>query len=230
MNDSPRPISNGMKTSTVVPLAIVIGGIIVAGALYLSLPKRSSGGDASLIRPVSAADHILGNPAAPVVIIEYTDFDCQYCKAFDDTMHQLMANEGTTGKVAWVMREFPLTEIHPDALALAQAAECAAQAGGNEKFWDFEEALFKNQPVDPARLGPLAAASGVPGTPFASCYATASTTMTTGIMASRQNAFDIGATGTPYSVILKNGAVAAVMDGAYTYDALKALVDQALGQ
>ncbi len=219
-----------MKTSSVVPISIILGGLIIAGAIYLVMPKNTGtdSGNPALVRPVDPTDHILGNPAAKVMVIEYSDFDCEYCKAFDSTMHQLIANEGTNGDVAWVLREFPLTEIHPNALALAQAAECAAQAGGNEGFWNFEEALFKNQPADTSRLGALAASAGVPGTAFASCYATAATTLTAHIMADRQNAFDIGATGTPFSVIIVADKPPVVMDGAYSYDALKQLVDQAL--
>lgn len=218
-----------MKTSSVIPISILLGGVIVAGAIYIAMPKApKSTGNPALLLPVLPSDHILGNPAAKVMIVEYSDFDCEYCKAFDATMHELMADEGVTGSVAWVFRHFPLTELHPDALALAQASECAAQAGGNDAFWNFEETLFKNQPADPAKLGPLAAMAGVPGAAFASCYATASTTQTAHIMAERQNAFDIGATGTPYSVIVVAGKPPVVMDGAYTYDALKQLVDQAL--
>ena len=70
-----------MKPSTTIPLAIVIGGIIVALAVYLSIhstaPSTSSGnGNPALVRPVGPDDHILGNPSAPVKIVEYADFDC----------------------------------------------------------------------------------------------------------------------------------------------------------
>jgi len=156
-----------------IPLAIIIGGIIVALTLYLSAPKKPVG-DPSLVRPVSAADHILGNPTAKVVIIAYSDFECPFCKSFHDTLHQIVANEGASGEVAWVLRHFPLTELHDSALPLARASECAAEVAGNEGFWRFADLLFKNQPVDPARLGEIAAAANIPTTAFATCYASAS--------------------------------------------------------
>ena len=223
-----------MKSSLTVPIAIVIGGIVVAGAVYMSAAHTvpvtgSSTGNPALVRLVSASDHILGNPTAKVVIVEYADFDCEYCKGFSDTLHQIVANEGANGQVAWVFREFPLTELHPNALSHARAAECAASVAGNDAFWRFADALFANQPVDPSQYGVIASDAGISGDAFAICYASASTTLDARINADRQNALDIGATGTPYSVILVGGQPSAVMNGAYAYDAVKQLVDTALG-
>ncbi len=220
-----------MKNSYTIPLAIVAGGIIVAAALYFSVPRSATSniGNPALVRPVSVSDHILGNPAAKVMIVEYSDFDCTYCKDFNETLRQIVATEGANGQVAWVYRYFPLTEIHPNALLHARAAECVAQVAGNDAFWKFETALFDNQPVDPANYGSLAKAAGITGDAFASCYSTASSTVDARIMADRQNALDMGATGTPYSVILTAGKPPVEMAGGYSYDAVKQLVDQALG-
>lgn len=218
-----------MKTSLTIPLAIIAGGIIVAIAVYASVPKAPvENADISLVRPVSASDHILGNPTAPVVIIEYSDFDCTFCKGFHDTLHQVIANAGTDGEVAWVFRHLPLSEIHPNARAHARASECAADASGNDAFWRFSNALFANQPADPSRYGELASLAGISGDAFATCYSSISPAIDARITSDRQNALDIGATGTPYSVILVNGKPETVMDGAYPYDAVKALVDEAL--
>lgn len=228
--DDPR--ASIMKTSITIPLAIIAGGIIVAIAVYASVPKApvKNEGDPSLVRPVSASDHILGNPAASVVIIEYSDFDCTFCKGFHDTLHQVIANAGADGEVAWVFRHLPLSEIHPNARAHARAAECAALASGNDAFWRFSDALFANQPADPSRYGELASLAGISGDAFATCYSSISSAIDARITSDRQNALDIGATGTPYSVILVNGKPEAVMDGAYPYDAVKTLIDESLAQ
>jgi len=220
-----------MKSSLTIPLAIIVGGVIVAVAVYVSMPKaQTSAGNPALVRPVSTGDHILGNPAAPVVIVEYSDFDCEFCKGFHDTLHQIVANAGATGKVAWVFREFPLTEIHPTAFSHARAAECVAVVAGNDAFWKFSNALFANQPADPASYGTLASSVGISGSAFATCYSTASSTLDARITADRQNALDMGAQGTPYSIILVNGKNPVVIAGGYSYDAVKQLVDQALAQ
>ncbi len=220
-----------MKTSLTIPLAIVAGGIIVAVAVYASMPKAiaPSIGNPALVRLVSTSDHILGNPAAAVMIVEYSDFDCEFCKDFHYTLNQIIANAGTNGQVAWVFRHFPLSEIHPNARAHARAAECIAVTSGNDAFLKFSNALFANQPTDPSRYGALASSIGISGNSFAACYSTAPSTLDARITADRQNALDMDAQRTPYSVILVNGKNPVVMDGAYSYDAVKQLVDQALG-
>lgn len=222
-----------MERSYTIPIAIVLGGIIVATAVYVSMPKSptTGAGNPALVRPVGAVDHILGNPAAPVLIVEYTDFDCSYCKTFNETMHQIIANEGATGNVAWVFRHFPLLEIHPNALSHARAAECVAKTAGDDAFWRFETALFDNQPVDPATYGTLAKAVGITGDAFAQCYADAggvSSTVQSKILADRQNALDLGAKGTPYSLMLVIGKDQVIIDGNYSYEDMRQLVNKAL--
>lgn len=221
-----------MKSSSTIPLAIIFGGIIVAIAVYVSIPKRpvTITDKSSLVRPVGASDHIFGNPAAKVVIVEYSDFDCEYCKNFHETLHQIIANEGANGQVAWVFRQFPLLEIHPNTLSHARATECIAETAGNSAFWTFADALFKSQPVDSSQYGTLARTAGISGDAFARCYASPPATITERIMADRQNALDIGAQGTPYSVIIVAGKPATVINGIYSYIEMKQLIDQALAQ
>lgn len=219
-----------MERSLTIPIAIALGGIIIAAAMYISMPKVPTleASNPALVRPVSASDHILGNPAAPVMIVTYSDFDCTYCKGFDETLRQIIANEGAGGKVALVFREFPLSEIHPDALSHAQAAECVAQTAGNAAFWKFANILFKNQPVNRLQYGELASAAGISNNDFATCFASAATTVDARIAADRQNALDMGAEGTPYSLILVKGKTPVVMNGGYPYAIVQQLVEQAL--
>jgi protein-disulfide isomerase len=220
-----------VKSSLKIPSAIVLGGVIIALAVYFSIPHRpgtiAGSGDPALVRPVGSGDHILGNPSAKVMIVEYSDFDCGFCSGFHETLRQIIANEGTKGEVAWVFREFPLVEIHPNALSLARAAECVAEVAGNDAFWKFADALFANQPVAPTRYSELAKVAGVLDIDtFTACYINAAADAR--INADRQNALDTGASGTPYSLILVAGAAPVVMDGAYPYDAVKQLIDAAL--
>lgn len=220
-----------MNSSTwTIPLAIIAGGAIVAGAVFFSMREGASvSGSPERVRPVDTTDHIFGNPSAPVVIVEYSDFDCQYCKTFHETLYQVVANEGADGSVAWVFRHFPLSEIHPNALAHARAAECVAANGGEEAFWKFADLLFKNQPSNPSQYGQFAQEAGA-SAGFASCYANPPTELEAGIAADRQNATLMGTRGTPYSVVLKDGQFFAALNGAYSYDAMKAIVAQALGE
>jgi protein-disulfide isomerase len=178
---------------------------------------------------VGAEDHILGSPDAPVKIIEYADYDCEYCRDFSDTVRKVIATSGAKGEVAWVYRQFPLVELHPNARAHARAAECVAKVAGNEAFWRMSDLLFANQPADPSRYGAFAKEAGVEDeTAYAHCYAEAASTVDARIDADQQNALAIGASGTPYSIVLVRGGRPLVLDGAYSYDALKEIVDAAL--
>src|SRR5665213_3428934 len=109
-----------MSKNFMIPAVLIFSAVILAGAVYYVSSRgvqNTAGinGNLAAVRPLSSADHILGNPAAPVVIVEYSDFDCPFCKGFNDTMHKIVSDYGAAGQVAWVFRNFPLTLLHPDA-------------------------------------------------------------------------------------------------------------------
>ena len=87
---------------------------------------------------VQATDHIRGESDAKYTIIEYSDFQCPYCREF----HQQMQELYEAGGVRWVYRHFTLDHIHPEARMAAQAAECASE---QMKFWQFSDLLFEDQ-------------------------------------------------------------------------------------
>src|SRR5262245_460539 len=102
-----------------VPIAIVVAGAMIAVSLFLvnSRPATSQVGAAGTvqkeIRTVQKDDHVLGNPNAKVVIVEYSDPECPFCRQFHDTMHQVINEYGGNGDVAWVYRHFPIPSLHP---------------------------------------------------------------------------------------------------------------------
>ncbi len=222
-----------MKPTFILPIAIVIGGFIIATAVYVSISARepstsSRYGDPVFVRPVGTQDHVFGNPTAPVKIVEYANFDCKFCKEFNNTLRQIIVNDGTHGKVAWIYREFPLTKTNPNSFRNAEAAECASSAGGNGAFWRFANILFQNQPINQTQYGVFAAQAKVPSSAFASCMSTASTTIQDRIKADRENALASGAHTAPYSLILVEGQPPIVIDGAYSYNTIKQFIDMAL--
>lgn len=86
---------------------------------------------------------LLGNKDAKVTIVEFSDFQCPFCKSyFDDTHKQINDTYVKTGKVNFAYRHFPLTSIHPNAQKAAEAAECANEQG---KFWEYHDLLFTEQ-------------------------------------------------------------------------------------
>lgn len=221
-----------MKKTSAIPIAILAGGAIVATALYFSLAEKrpSSGTHLSAIRAVSDTDHLLGNPLAPVKIITYSDFDCPFCKELDLTLRQIAADYGPRGDVALVYRHLPITELHPNALRHSEAAECVAQAGGNDAFWKFAAILFQNQPAETGSYGAFALSAGADTALFATCMQEASKRVRGRIDADRKNAKDIGARGTPFTVIQADGLPPVAFSGAYPYSVFKDAVDAALSQ
>jgi protein-disulfide isomerase len=91
---------------------------------------------------VATGEHILGDPKAKVTIVEFSDYQCPFCKRFyTDTEGQIRDQYVKSGKVKIAFRNFPLP-FHSNAQIAAEAAECAAKVGGNDAFWKYHDTLF----------------------------------------------------------------------------------------
>jgi protein-disulfide isomerase len=94
----------------------------------------------SLAHPIDETDHALGSPDAPVTVVEYADFECPYCAEAAPGIRLMLARYGS--QVRYAFRHFPLEEVHPHALAAAEASECAAAQG---QFWPMHDLLYRRQ-------------------------------------------------------------------------------------
>lgn len=94
-----------------------------------------------LTEPVRPTDHALGPQHAAVTVVEYGDFECPNCKQAAPAVKLLLKR--FEERVRFVYRHFPLEEVHPHALASAEAGECAGAQG---KFWQMHDLLFDHQP------------------------------------------------------------------------------------
>lgn len=139
-----------------IPVAIIIAGAFIAGAIFYTSGNKTSttteptvvkGTEVTIDVPeITSDDHLLGNPNTSIVMIEYSDTECPFCKNFHTTMNQIMDEYGKAGSVAWIYRHFPLDQIHSKARKQAEAAECAGELGGNEKFWAYMDRIFEITP------------------------------------------------------------------------------------
>lgn len=221
-----------MKGRITIAFAIILAGIIIAGAVFYSIRGKNPTGlfHRTSVRPVSSSDHILGNPLAPIQIIEYVDFESAESSSVNDTLQQIVANVGNGSNVALVLREFPGTTT-PASLEDAEAAECVAQTSADDTiFWNFVSELFQNAPNSPTNYGALAAQAGLDNTSgFASCYASIPDTITESIDADVNEAKKLGAQRAPLSVVLSPNKSPIISLGIYPYDAIKAVIDNLLG-
>jgi protein-disulfide isomerase len=96
--------------------------------------------DAQQRSVIEADDWIFGAPDAPVVLLEYGDYECPYCAAARPALEGLVADNPEALRLAY--RHFPLTATHPHALTAAEAAEAAGAQG---RFWEMHDLLYKNQ-------------------------------------------------------------------------------------
>lgn len=88
-------------------------------------------------------DPFKGDANAPIVIVEFSDFQCPFCSRFyEQTLSLIEENYIDTGKVKFVYRDLPLDNLHPNARPAHIAAECADEKG---KFWDYHDVLFEKQ-------------------------------------------------------------------------------------
>lgn len=86
---------------------------------------------------VNDNDHLIGNKDAEIIIVEYSDYECPYCKSIHVTLENLV--EESDGNIAWVFRHWP---IHQNSFLKVTAAECIAQEKGNEAFWEYTKLLY----------------------------------------------------------------------------------------
>jgi len=210
--------------------AILIVGILIAGAILLKgtnnekvrAPVVNNGENTIIqnIRPVSANDHIMGNQNAKIVIVEYSDLECPFCKVFHNTM-QRVVNE-SNDKVAWVYRHYPIPALHSKALQEAEATECAWEQGGNNAFWKYTDRVFEitpsNNGLDINELPKIAEYTGLNVSSFNDCLSSGK--FKTKIQADVDDGSKAGVRGTPSSFILVNGKVIDTIPGAQSYDAL----------
>jgi len=230
------------KNNIAVPLATVIAGALIAFAVYQRPPTDASnknsnaaavvGNTTITLKPIGLDDHILGNPDAPVKLVEYSDMECPFCKRFHPTMKQVMDEYGKKGQVAWVYRHLPLESIHTKALKEAEATECANRLGGNDKFWAYLDRIFEitpsNDGLDLTLLPQIAQDIGLNRSEFEACLASGEFTQK--IKDSITEATRAGAQGTPYTLVVTEKGTKIPISGALPYSSVKQTIDQALAE
>jgi len=221
-----------------LPISILVAAVLVSGSILYANggnTKRPTAqiaqggsGNEQIGGPVDVSvddDPFLGDDNAPVTIIEFSDYQCPFCRRFwQDTFPQIIDQYVNTGKVKFVYRDLPLS-IHADAQSAAEAAECADDQG---KYWQYHDKLFEEQTrgatsLSDDNLKKWAVEIGLNSSQFNKCFD--SEKYREEVQKDATDASLAGATGTPSFFI--NGRL---LVGAQPFSAFKAVIEEALLQ
>ncbi|HEU4885318.1 MAG TPA: DsbA family protein [Longimicrobium sp.] len=147
----PRPAPKTRRNNPLLPFYVLLGVAALAGAFFLFRQMQGSGGDAAttLQEVVMTPEQLQrvpgiskGQPNAPVVIMEFADFQCPGCGEFARYSEPLLNDHIAAGTVRFVWYDYPLVEIHANALLAARAGRCA---NDQNQFWGYHDHLFGQQ-------------------------------------------------------------------------------------
>lgn len=180
-------------------------------------------------------DPMLGDSNAKVTMIDFSDYECPFCKRyFDETFSQVKKEYIDTGKIKYVYRDLPLS-FHQNAHKEAQAAECAREQGGDEVYFKYHDEIFKRTTSNGTGLAltelPVIANDlGLNGSALQTCLD--SDKYKAEVDKDLADASTYGATGTPSFFIGKSDAsgtfTGTKLVGAQPFSAFKTIIDQQL--
>lgn len=193
------------------------------------VPSNAAAKPAGKVKPVALADHIKGNKNAKVTLIEYSDYECPFCKNFETTVSDIIKTYGD--KIRFVYRHYPLP-FHANAQKEAEASECVASLGGNDLFWKFSDAIYQRTTSNGTgfaldALGPLAAEIGVNQQQFQACLDSGKYEKL--VKDSISEGQTAGVQGTPSIFVIDAKGNSELVVGAQPIDAFKTAIDKALG-
>jgi protein-disulfide isomerase len=209
------------KPSLNIASAIVISGLIIAGAIFVNHGRAvdpSSVDKLDLVSEVSSDDFVRGNKDAPITLIEYADFSCHFCSQYHPTLKRLITDEDD--KVRWVYRHLPIFNTEA-----AIASECVGKLLGNEAFWNFSDTLFNNQSkFNSDYYLNVAISEGINANDFNQCIV--DPVLKNKIQTDfTQERILLGFDATPYTVIVDKDGRKFSFAGALSYDELKSTID-----
>jgi protein-disulfide isomerase len=193
----------------------------VGWLFYLLLSPLSAASQSKSANEVSVGSGpSLGAASAPVTIIEFSDFQCSYCKRFwAETLPQLKEAYINTGKARFSYRHFAILGKHSEQAALA--SECAAEQG---KFWEYHDQLFKNQgglAFTEAKLKQYAGDIGLHADAFGTCLGTGK--YKEKVERETTAAANVGGRGTPFFIVNQR-----LLVGAQPYSVFQKMIDEEL--
>ena len=214
------PSSRRFRLMAFCFLCLLAAGLSLAASGAVSKPAPD--GPAATPHRVSVStddDPARGPLSAPVTIIEFSDYQCPFCARVEDAVDRILENY--QGKVRFVFRDFPSPQIHAYAMKAAEAAACANEQG---KFWEYHDALYADQSkLAVPELLATAGRLGLDGGTFQRCLQ--SDKFTSEVNKDMEDGIKAGVNGTPSFFI--NGILIA---GAQRYEKFAEVIDAELSR
>lgn len=149
------------------------------------------------VPPLRSDDHLYGNKNAKIMVFEYSDMQCPFCKKFHTDVKEFI--DENQGDVALVFRHFPLTNLHPYAHKLAEGGICISKLAGNDAFWKYADMVFLSEDVrNEEQISEIAVRVGVQEDAFKSCMSDPS--IQKEVQKSLEEGSKAGITGTPGNI------------------------------
>ena len=241
------------------PIAILVGSVLIALSILISggtikikgfnssntlgvqasdPPTQQDTAPEPSVGPVKVSlddDPVLGSPNAPVTIVEFSDYECPFCKRhYDQTHAELKKNYIDSGKVKLVFRDLPLSFHDPMAITEAIAANCAKEQGGDSAYYKFHDIMFEKTTSNGSgltkdQLYQFASEQGLNQANFKTCVD--SEKYKDEVSKDLTDAGNAGATGTPSFIIGKSGEgeiEGKLVVGAQPYSVFQAEIDALL--
>lgn len=204
------------------------GTAVVADAQPVAAAAAKTKTPTGKVPEVTDADHIRGNKDAKVTFIEYSDFECPFCKRFEPTMKQIEQEYGD--KVRIVYRHYPLS-FHANAQKEDEASECASELGGNDGFWAYHDAILDRTTSNGTgfaldALVPLAKELGLNEAKFKECLDSGKYAQH--VKDDMAGGSAAGVTGTPGSILIDAAGNSQLISGAVPFATIKSALDAAL--
>ncbi|MEN3339966.1 MAG: hypothetical protein V7647_3642 [Acidobacteriota bacterium] len=195
---------------------------------------QGGGGDPFVSKTIAIGNEpTRGSASAKITLVEVSDYHCPFCRRQTlQTLPQLLNDYVNTGKVKYVFVDYPIAQLHPDALQAHIAAACAGDQG---KYWQMHDSLFTNPPArDASQLTAQAKSLGLDETKFGSCLSAGVHAPAIRDSVARMQQLGVG--GTPLTLIGLTPApgepmkVVSSIYGARPYADFKTAIDAALAQ
>ena len=185
------------------------------------------------VDPISQDDHVRGDKNAPVTIVEYSDFECPFCKSYHNTLNLIMEDYEAEGAVKWVYRHSPIEGLHPLATTEAIASECVTELGGKDAFWQFADRFFEltpsNNQTDLETVFPqITQELGLDHDKFEECLASGKDDKR--ITRDKNSFRKAGGQGTPWSIIIGPNGDKYPVNGAQAYSSIKQIIELLLSE